>query len=59
MRATSLGERDMTVMRQLFIKPNTAVAMTFSDDPQLGLTCDHFSGAAVSALSTMRTAALR
>ncbi|MFX4891513.1 hypothetical protein ABTB75_19385, partial [Acinetobacter baumannii] len=36
---SSLGDPDMTVMRVHFVKPNTAVAMTFSDDPQMGLVC--------------------
>jgi uncharacterized protein YcbK (DUF882 family) len=63
MRATSLGDQDMTLMRHLFIKPNAAVAMTFSDDPQMGITSERFSGSAMGTLTTtsfvMRTAALR
>ncbi len=63
MLTTSLGEQDLTEMRYYFVKPNTAVAMTFSDDPQLGINCDHFSGSSITTLTTksfvMRTASLR
>ena len=63
MSATVLGDQDMTLMRVYFIKPDKAVAMTFSDDPQLGITCDQFTGSAVARLTTtsfvMRTASLR
>ncbi len=34
--ASILGDQDMTVMRVHFAKPNAAVAMTFSEDPQMG-----------------------
>jgi len=58
-----LGDQDMTVMRTHFVKPNTAVAMTFSNDPQMGIICEKFTGSATATLSTtsfaMRTAALR
>ena len=40
MSATVLGDADMTVMRAYFVKPQAAVAMSFSDDPQMGLVCD-------------------
>ncbi len=63
MLASSLGEQDMTVMRHLFVKPNNAIAMTFSDDPQLGITCERFTGSAIATLTTAsfvtRTASLR
>ena len=63
MLATSLGDPDMTTMRLMFVKPNSAIVMTFSDDPQMGLSCDHFSGAAIASLTTasfvLRTASLR
>jgi len=63
MSTTVLGDPDMTLMRVYFVKPETAIAMTFSDDPQMGITCDQFSGAAVARLTTtsfvMRTASLR
>jgi uncharacterized protein YcbK (DUF882 family) len=61
--ASILGDQDMTVMRVHFAKPNTAVAMTFSEDPQMGIVCEKFTGSAITTLSTtpfaMRTASLR
>ena len=36
MNATVLGDADMTMMRVYFVKPQAAIAMTFSDDPQMG-----------------------
>ena len=63
MLTSSISDQDMTVMRQLFIKPTSTVAMTFSNDPQLGLTCERFSGSAYATLATtsftVRTASLR
>jgi hypothetical protein len=63
MRATVLGDTDMTVMRAYFVKPQAAIAMTFSDDPQMGLQSDRFTGSATAALTTqsfvLRTASLR
>ena len=44
-------------------KPQAAVAITFSDDPMMGMTCDRFTGSATAKLATqsfvLRTAALR
>jgi hypothetical protein len=61
--ASLLGDQDMTGMRVHFVKPNTAVAMTFSDDPQMGIVCEKFTGQAITTISTtpfaMRTASLR
>ena len=63
MVASVLGDQDMTVMRTHFVKPNAAVTMTFSNDPQMGIVCEKFTGSATATLSTtsfaMRTAALR
>ena len=61
MLSTVFGDTDLTVMRAHFVKPQSVVTMTFSDDPQLGLVCDQFTGAAVATLATMpfRTASLR
>jgi uncharacterized protein YcbK (DUF882 family) len=63
MSATVMGDADLTVMRAYFVKPRAAVAMSFSDDPQLGLVSDRFTGPAVGTLATqsfvMRTASLR
>jgi hypothetical protein len=51
------------VMRVYFVKPQAAIAMTFSDDPQMGTVTDHFSGSATAKLTTqsfvMQTASLR
>ena len=61
--AAMLGDQDMTVMRTHFIKPSTSLAMAFSDDPQMGLICERFTGSATAKLQTtsfgMRTADLR
>jgi hypothetical protein len=63
MSTTVLGDADMTLMRAHFVKPQSAVAMTFSDDPLMGMVCDSFTGSAVAVLATksfvMRTASLR
>lgn len=61
--AAILGDQDMTVMRTHFVKPKTSLAMTFTDDPQMGIICERFTGSATVMLQTtsfgMRTAALR
>ncbi|MGD9839647.1 MAG: DUF882 domain-containing protein [Afipia sp.] len=61
--ASILGDQDMTVLRTHFVKPDTALAMTFSNDPQMGIVCEKFTGPATATLSTtafaMRTASLR
>ncbi len=63
MSVTLMGELDTAAMRAYFVKPRTVVAMGFTDDPMLGLSCDSFSGTATAKLETtsfvMRTAALR
>lgn len=62
LQASYLGDQDMTVMSAHFVKPTRAVTMTFSDDPQMGIACDHFSGSALAGVSTtnfMQTASLR
>jgi len=63
MSATVLGDSDMTLMRSYFVKPQAVVAMNFSDDPQLGLVCDRFTGSVTARVATqsfvMRTASLR
>ena len=62
MLTTVLGDTDMTLMRSFFVKPQTTVAMSFSNDPQMGLQCDHFSGSVTAKLNTtsfgVHTAAL-
>jgi uncharacterized protein YcbK (DUF882 family) len=63
MSATVLGDTDMTLMRAHFVKPQAVIAMSFSDDPQMGMSSDHFTGSATATLPTqsfvMRTASLR
>jgi uncharacterized protein YcbK (DUF882 family) len=63
MSTTVLGDTDMTLMRAHFVKPQAVIAMRFSDDPQMGMVSDHFTGSAIAVLATqsfvMRTASLR
>jgi hypothetical protein len=61
MSVTRMGDTDLTIMRSFFVKPQAAVAMNFSDDPMMGLSCDRFSGSATARLETtsFRTAVLR
>lgn len=63
MSATVLGDADMTLMRLFFVKPQAAIAMGFSDDPQMGLVSDRFTGSTTATLATqsfvLRTALLR
>jgi hypothetical protein len=47
-----LGDSDLTLMRSYFIKPQTAVAMSFSEDPMMGMSIDHFSGSSATPLTT-------
>jgi uncharacterized protein YcbK (DUF882 family) len=62
MFTTVLGDTDMTLMRGYFVKPQAVVAMGFSDDPQMGLLSDRFTGSATTKLTTtafvMQTASL-
>jgi uncharacterized protein YcbK (DUF882 family) len=53
MLSTVFGDTDMTVLRDHFIKPLAVVAMGFSDDPQMGLVSDQFTGPAVATLATI------
>jgi hypothetical protein len=50
-------------MRAFFVKPTASIRMGFTDDPMMGLDCDHFSGSALTKLElrsfTLRTALLR
>ena len=63
MSTTVLGDTDMTLMRAHFVKPQAIVTMSFSEDPQMGLVSDQFTGSAIVTLTTqsfvMRTASLR
>ncbi|RTL51807.1 MAG: DUF882 domain-containing protein [Bradyrhizobiaceae bacterium] len=46
-----LADQDMTVMSAHFVKPAQTVTMTFSEDPSMGLPCDHFTGSAIATLA--------
>jgi uncharacterized protein YcbK (DUF882 family) len=63
MSTTVLGDADMSLMSAHFVKPKAVIAMGFSDDPLLGLSCERFSGSAIATLATqsfvLRTASLR
>ncbi|HET7849532.1 MAG TPA: DUF882 domain-containing protein [Pseudolabrys sp.] len=63
MTATRLGDAHMKMMSAFMHKPDQALAMAFSADPQPGLLADRFSGHAVVFLATRtfnnRTASLR
>jgi uncharacterized protein YcbK (DUF882 family) len=62
MSTTVLGNTDMTVMRAHFVKPQAVIAISFSNDPQMGMVSDRFTGSATAGLATqslvMRTASL-
>ena len=63
MSTASFGQSDYRSLAPYLRKPSTTVMMTFSADPQLGMTARKFSGTAVVFVSTMtfgmRTASLR
>jgi hypothetical protein len=63
MSVTMLGDVDLTQMRGFFAKPQSVIAMSFSDDPMMGMSCDRFAGSAITTLETtsfvLRTASLR
>jgi uncharacterized protein YcbK (DUF882 family) len=63
MTVTSFDVPDFRQLRPMMEKPVLSVRMTFSQDPQVGLATDHFSGSAVVFLSTLafgtRTASLQ
>jgi uncharacterized protein YcbK (DUF882 family) len=63
---TRVGDPDYTGLVQYMHKPGSAVLMTFSNDPHLGMTTEAFTGSAVVFQATVtfdqgtrRTAALR
>jgi uncharacterized protein YcbK (DUF882 family) len=59
----ALGASDFRSLAALMVKPTNAVMMNFAADPNPGLDHEHFSGAAIVFVSTVRyptrTAALR
>jgi uncharacterized protein YcbK (DUF882 family) len=62
MSVTMLGDPNLGLLSRLFAKPQTAVVMTFSNDPLMGLTADQFTGSVAATLPTqsfvVRTASL-
>jgi hypothetical protein len=60
---TAFAAPDPLSLRPLMVKPESAVVMTFSNDPHLGMTSERFSGSAIVFVSTVtfsgRTAMLR
>ena len=63
MSTTVFGDTDMRLMRRFFVKPQAAIAMTFSADPLMGMTTGRFTGSAITRLETqsfvLHTASLR
>jgi uncharacterized protein YcbK (DUF882 family) len=63
MSVAVMGDSDLTLMSAFFVKPSAAIAITFSDDPMMGMSTDHFSGSATTRVEitsfTLRTALLR
>ena len=63
MVTTTFGVPDFRTLSPFMQKPATAVMMTFSSDPHLGMTYDEFTGSAVVFQATvtfgMKTAALQ
>jgi uncharacterized protein YcbK (DUF882 family) len=63
MTATLYGTPDLSELRTLMRKPNSALTMSFNDDPYPGMSPNRFRGDAVVFLTThaftQRTAALR
>jgi len=62
MTTLALGAGDFRALAALMVKPSSSVVMTFSADPNSGLTHERFSGAAIVFVSTVsypaRTASL-
>jgi uncharacterized protein YcbK (DUF882 family) len=52
MQVTVLGDTDLTMMRTFFVKPAAVLSIGFTDDPMMGMSCDHFSGASGAKLET-------
>lgn len=50
---TTLGDADMMALAAQMLKPRKSVMMTFSADPQAGMSVDRFSGAALAQLPTL------
>jgi hypothetical protein len=52
MQVTVLGDTNLTLMRAFFVKPASVLNIGFSDDPMMGMSCDHFSGSSGAKLET-------
>ena len=52
MQVTVLGDTDLTLMRAFFVKPAAVLNIGFSEDPMMGMSCDHFSGSSGAKLET-------
>lgn len=52
MLVTVMGNVDMNGMRNYFVKPETVIAMRFTDNPTPGLSSVSFSGSATAKLET-------
>jgi uncharacterized protein YcbK (DUF882 family) len=63
MSVAVMGDSDLRLMSAFFVKPSATIAMTFTDDPMMGMSIDHFSGSATARIEmksfTVRTASLR
>jgi uncharacterized protein YcbK (DUF882 family) len=63
MTTTVLGDADMSLLRVYFGKPEAAIVIAFSDDPQMGMLSERFTGSATARLATQsfvtHTASLR
>jgi hypothetical protein len=53
MNTTLFGTPDPKELRPLMRKPNSALAMTFGNDPTAGMTTSHFSGDAIAVLPSV------
>ena len=54
MTVSQLRQSDPRQLRDLLFKPARAMAVTFTNDPQAGMTSDSFSGQAVVFVATVR-----
>ena len=49
---TVMGDTDLTMMRAFFVKPAAVLNIGFTDDPMMGMSCDHFAGSSGAKLET-------
>ena len=55
MTSSVIGDADMTSCARISSSRRPTVAMSFSDDPQMGLLSDRFTGSATASLTTKRS----